>query len=907
MIFILTCKIVPHNPVDPDDETYIPPKLLFTGNNFKDGDTIVTEEVGWSFNGSLGSRNQYRYKIDDKNWSEWKNVKNSGSEVRLVFTRNDTGKHTVSFQSCYHPNNNDFTDTSFSFFKINRPIIILEPVDQVVTEGQPVTFTVVANGTNLSYQWKKGDVVIPGALSSVYTMTITTFNDSGVTFYCIISNRADTIISDHVTLNVNRTANSPAITMHPVSQSIPEGKTATFAIIATGSGLYYQWQKNSIAIPNANGPTLTVTSVSNSDNGAVFNCIVANSSDTVVSNGAVLTVVQNIVAPIIAVEPTDQAVTEGNNATFMVIVTGTSLKYQWKRGAAEITGANSPSYTVQNVTLADDRAEYHCIISNAADTVKSRAAKLTVAKSIAAPPAITAHPTDVRVKVGEMAAFVVTATGTDLKYQWQKGAVDIPGATASSYTIPSVNSELSVCAYRCVVSNSADSVVSNAALLTVVYTVTYIGNGNEAGAVPSDTAVYSQNEVVSVKGNTGLLTKTGYTFSGWDQLQNGTGKKYEPSDSLLMGTQNVLLYAQWSIDSFTVSFNSNGGSLVASKVVAYKDCVTEPVAPTKSGYVFAGWFSNQALTTAFDFFMPITVSRTLYAKWQIAKPSITTQPQAFSVYPLDSISFSVTAEGIGLTYQWQKDGAKLPGAVNSVVTIQKVNFTDSGYYQCVVSNESGHTLSSSVKLTVKTMVKDADSNEYSIVVIGNQVWTAENLRTTKFNDGTSIPLVISDSVWNSIITPGYCYYNNTNSLTEQRKWGALYNWTVVNTGKLAPSGWHVPTHEEWDTLEDYLIINGLNIGKSLAAKTDWTLVSDEGAVGNDLSKNNQTGFTALPGGFRSYSGYLDQFLNGYWWCSDEYTASVAEARAIYYDFPDLGSGVGLGLKNYGFSVRLIRD
>jgi hypothetical protein len=99
----------------------------------------------------------------------------------------------VSFQSCYHPNNNDFTDTSFSFFKINRPIIILEPVDQVVTEGQPVTFTVVANGTNLSYQWKKGDVVIPGALSSVYTMTITTFNDSGVTFYCIISNRADTI------------------------------------------------------------------------------------------------------------------------------------------------------------------------------------------------------------------------------------------------------------------------------------------------------------------------------------------------------------------------------------------------------------------------------------------------------------------------------------------------------------------------------------------------------------------------------------------------------------------------------------------------------------------------------------------------------------------------------------------
>ncbi|MBN1601622.1 MAG: immunoglobulin domain-containing protein [Chitinispirillaceae bacterium] len=818
MIFILTCKIVPHNPVDPDDETYIPPKLLFTGNNFKDGDTIATEEVVWSFNGSLGSRNQYRYKIDDKNWSEWKNVKNSGSEVRFVFTRNDTGKHTVSFQSCYHPNNNDFTDTSFSFFKINRPIIILEPLDQIVTEGQPVTFTMVANGTNL----------------------------------------------------------------------------------------LYQWQKKSIAIHDANGPTLTVTSVSNSDNGAVFNCIVKNSSDTVVSNGAVLTVVQNMVAPIIAVEPTDQAVTEGNNATFTVIVTGTSLKYQWLRGAAEITGANSATYTLQNVTLADDGAEYHCIISNIADTAKSRAAKLTVAKSVA-PPAITAHPSDVRVKVGEMAAFGVTATGTDLKYRWQKGTVDIPGATTSSYTIPTVNSELSGSAYRCVVSNSADSVVSNAALLTVVFNVTYIGNGNESGTVPSDTAVYSQNEIVRVKDNTGLLTKTGYTFSGWDQLQNGTGKKYEPSDSLLMGTHNVLLYAQWRIDSFTVSFNCNGGSEVASEVVAYKNCVTEPVAPIKSGYVFAGWFSNQALTTAFDFFMPITVSRTLYANWHIAKPSITTQPQTFSVYPLDTISFSVTAEGIGLTYQWQMDGAKLPGAVNAVFTIKKVKFSDSGYYQCEVSNESGSTLSSLVKLTVKTTLKDADSNEYPIVVIGNQVWTAENLRTTKFNDGTSIPHVEADSVWNSIITPGFCYYNNTNSLIEQRKWGALYNWTVVNTGKLAPSGWHVPTHEEWDTLENYLTINGLNVGKSLAAKTDWTVSEDEGDVGNDLSKNNQTVFTALPGGYREGLEFLDRCLNGYWWCSDEYTASVAEARAIYYDSPDFGNGVGLGRKHYGFSVRLIKD
>ena len=97
-----------------------------------------------------------------------------------------------------------------------------------------------------------------------------------------------------------------------------------------------------------------------------------------------------------------------------------------------------------------------------------------------------------------------------------------------------------------------------------------------------------------------------------------------------------------------------------------------------------------------------------------------------------------------------------------------------------------------------------------------------------------------------------------------KKFGALYNWYAVNTLKLAPKGWHVPNDAEWDTLQNYLTTNGYNwdgttkenkIAKALAARTDWAFSKDSGAIGNDLTKNNRSGFSALPGGSRNYGGH----------------------------------------------------
>ncbi len=214
-------------------------------------------------------------------------------------------------------------------------------------------------------------------------------------------------------------------------------------------------------------------------------------------------------------------------------------------------------------------------------------------------------------------------------------------------------------------------------------------------------------------------------------------------------------------------------------------------------------------------------------------------------------------------------------------------------------------------------VTDVDGNVYQTVKIGNQEWTTENLRTTKYNDGSPISNITSKITWDSCfytLTEAYCYYSNTTNSDSIKKLGALYNWFAVNTGRLAPAGWHVPTDAEWDTLQNYLIANGYNwdetttenkIAKSMAAKTDWKS-SSEGAIGNDLAKNNRSGFSALPGGARDPDNdFNGQDSNGYWWSATDGGACATWSRSLRFDFEDLHRP--FSAKSCGFSLRLVRD
>ena len=164
-------------------------------------------------------------------------------------------------------------------------------------------------------------------------------------------------------------------------------------------------------------------------------------------------------------------------------------------------------------------------------------------------------------------------------------------------------------------------------------------------------------------------------------------------------------------------------------------------------------------------------------------------------------------------------------------------------------------------LQAQTM-KDIDGNEYNTVTIGTQTWLKENLKVTKFNDGTPIPVVSDSAVWVNLTTPGMCWYNNEKEKYTVNKYAALYNWYAVNSGKISPKGWHVPTDAEWTILLEYLKANGCSwyrvsygnkVSKSMASATnDWIVSEKEGTPGNDVSKNNKNGFSALPAGSRSY-------------------------------------------------------
>jgi len=210
-------------------------------------------------------------------------------------------------------------------------------------------------------------------------------------------------------------------------------------------------------------------------------------------------------------------------------------------------------------------------------------------------------------------------------------------------------------------------------------------------------------------------------------------------------------------------------------------------------------------------------------------------------------------------------------------------------------------------------ITDIVGNVYNTVSIGDQVWTVQNLKTTKYNDGTPIPNVTDNAEWASLTTGAYCNYDNLESNAEI--YGRLYNWHAVNTGNLAPKGWHVATVDDWAILSKFLFDYGYGsnhycISKALSSKTGWELYKGGCAPGFAPENNNITGFTALPGGYRGGhgGGFYGIGGYGYWWSSTEVGGSYAYDayyRYLDYDYGDLRSYSIY--KGNGFSVRLVRD
>lgn len=188
--------------------------------------------------------------------------------------------------------------------------------------------------------------------------------------------------------------------------------------------------------------------------------------------------------------------------------------------------------------------------------------------------------------------------------------------------------------------------------------------------------------------------------------------------------------------------------------------------------------------------------------------------------------------------------------------------------------------------------------KFGEVFLGNQIWMTENLNSVKFRNGDSIPEARSDAEWlyaGKNKQPAWCYYDG--DTTYDKMYGKLYNWFAVNDPRgLAPEGWHIPSLNEWDSLQNYL---GADAGKKMRNKSNWKM----GGNGS-----NESGFSGLPGGIRYYTGSFSyRGYAGAWWSSDEPTSVKGTwgRGLVFYDNKIL-KGYD-GRKDAGLSVRCVKD
>ena len=233
-----------------------------------------------------------------------------------------------------------------------------------------------------------------------------------------------------------------------------------------------------------------------------------------------------------------------------------------------------------------------------------------------------------------------------------------------------------------------------------------------------------------------------------------------------------------------------------------------------------------------------------------------------------------------------------------------VNLIVIAYLLCI------NSCNSVIEPKIGETLTDVDGNIYNTVTIASQTWMTENLRCIHYNDNTPVQIVIDSTSWEKCISGAYCWYNN-DSTKYAGKFGALYNWYAISTGKLAPKGWHVATSNDWLTLENnvssYISISK-TLTKILASQSGWSQSLNQGTTGNNSSINNSSLFSALPAGVRVnfYCSFSKKDSLGCWWSSTQSdTLRYAIGMSIQYDqnFVDRRAYS----KWSGFSVRCVKD
>ena len=405
------------------------------------------------------------------------------------------------------------------------PVITTQTNNTSICEGQSMTFSVTASGSNpLTYQWYKNGTSINGAVGNTYVITSIKTTDAG-NYSCKVKNSCDSVTTSAIVLTVKT---APVITSQTGSQNICSGSSLTLNVSASGtSTITYQWYKDNTTITGATNNFYLISNANTSSSGNYY-CKVTNDCGSI--NSSTITVGVDL-PPAISSLSSGTTICEGSSTTFSVSVTGTpNFSYQWYKGTTKIAGATNAVLVLSSVKVSD-AGTYSVKVKNHCDSVTSTGIVLTVNTS----PVITAQPTNATICEGSNQSFSVTATGTSpITYQWYKDGKILSGATNNQYNINKATPAEGGF-YYCVVSNSCGKMQSNSAILTVntspdVITLT-----------PGDTLCEGNNMVFSItSGGTSPITYQWY--GNGKAITNATNSFY--IISRLMGSDEGSYYCE---------------------------------------------------------------------------------------------------------------------------------------------------------------------------------------------------------------------------------------------------------------------------------------------------------------------------------------------------------------------------
>ncbi|PYJ97692.1 MAG: hypothetical protein DME23_14170 [Verrucomicrobia bacterium] len=568
------------------------------------------------------------------------------------------------------------------------------------TYGLDFLQLLVSGVTNASISgevdWVPRSVIIPPGTQTIQWRYIQTFS---------FTESQETAWLDQITFTPG---SPPEITSPPQPQAVAAGANVTFSITATGtSPLAYQWVHDGTNVPGATTTTLNLNSVQVTDAGS-YAVIVSNSLGSVISPEAQLTVNG---LPVITMQPSSQTARRGGKATFSVAAAGTApLSYQWQKNETNIIGATPASLTLSDVQTVDIGA-YRVIVANLFGSATSVVANLT----ISLPPTLISQPQSQTVAAGANATFTVAATGDPpLTYQWLFEGAPIAGATDASLTLTNVQA-FDAGNYALLVSNPGGSVISSNAVLTVISPPVIFLQPQSVNVEPGETAFF----LVGAAGSNPLS----YQWRKYDtnlpganastlQLTNVQTSDAGPytvviSNSLGSVTSDVAWLTVGSA-SLTISITvSNNVASLGWNALAGRSYQLE----YKNDLAANAWSNLPPMITATGSNVAVSdfignsqrrFYRVLLLPQTNAPPQIVVQPVSQAVSAGANVAFSVTATGSQpLHHQWQMNGNDLPGATAAILSLQNVQFTDTGVYSVVVSNFVDSVMSDAAFLFVQ--------------------------------------------------------------------------------------------------------------------------------------------------------------------------------------------------------------